>query len=54
MLLAKMNEEHKGIEKEDLKDKEKIKKMDDLLKAVQQQIETLVKFRIVYNKTLSY
>ena len=52
MLLAMMTEKHKGIDKQKVKDKEKIQKMDDLLKTVQQQIETLVKFRIFHTKKL--
>ena len=40
-----MTEEHKKIDKMNIKDKEKIKKMEDLLKRTRQQIHALVKFR---------
>ena len=40
-----MTEEHKEIDKKKKEDKEKIKKMEDLLKRTRQQIHTLVKLR---------
>ena len=40
-----MTEEHKEIDKKKIEGKEKIKKMEDLLKRTRQQIHTLVKLR---------
>ena len=51
--MAMMTEEHKEIDKKKIEDKEKIKKMEDLLKRTHQQIHTLVKFRHFYPNKLS-
>ena len=44
MLLATMTDDYKDIDKKKIKDKEKIKKMEDLLKKVQEKIGYLVTF----------